>query len=54
MGIWQFIFLAITFVDLGCALANHGKPRYEDHNFWTTLMADGLAVAIVYAGGFFG
>ena len=50
----QVAMLFIIGADLGYALANHGKPREEPHDIWAALLANGIIVAILTAGGFWG
>ena len=33
------ILLIISCISLGICIANHGKPRKEKYNFWTTLIS---------------
>lgn len=54
MGVWQIVWIALTMMSLGCAMANHGKSRIETDNFWVMLITVVIENGILYAGGFFG
>lgn len=52
MGWPQYLYLAWAFMALGFVLAMDGKPR-EAYSFGSSLIAQLLALAILWAGGFF-
>lgn len=33
------ILAALTFINLGIAMANHGKKHEDNHNFWVILIS---------------
>lgn len=49
----QFIYLAITFISLGLAWEQHGTPKKGDNNVWVNVIATGIAMSLLYWGGFF-
>lgn len=49
----QLIYLALTCLGLGMALAKHGQPKDDSHSFWWTLTASGICIGLLYWGGFF-
>jgi hypothetical protein len=49
----QYTYLALIFLGLGIAIAKHGEPS-KPHNFFTSLIATGLSLWLLYMGGFFG
>lgn len=49
MNIYFMIFCGIMMLNLGITLANHGKPMTGKHNFFTTLVAVIIYIAVVYA-----
>jgi len=49
----QLIYLVLTFLGLGVALAQHGKPKEGHHSFWTSLFGGGICWVCLYYGGFF-
>lgn len=46
------IYLALSFIGLGVALAKHGEPR-GDYNFWHTLIAFLIEIGLLYGAGLF-
>lgn len=54
MGWPQYAYLALTFIGLGMAAEQHGKPKTGTHSFWATLIATALLLGLLWAGGFFG
>lgn len=54
MGWPQFAYLALIFISVGMNCARHGQPRDGKHNGWTSLVAAGIILSILWAGGFFG
>ena len=53
MGWPQIVYIGLVCLALGLTMANHGKPRTGKHNFWSLLIAEGLALWLLLAGGFF-
>jgi hypothetical protein len=51
--IYQIIYLFITALVLGIALANHGKPKEGNHNVWHSTISVCIALFLLYKGGFF-
>lgn len=51
MGWPQIIVIVLYVFSLGISLAKHGERR-ENYNFWTTLIAVLIEVALLYWGGF--
>ncbi len=49
----QYMYVAVVFVGLGFVLAKHGEPKEGKYSFWNTLIADGLVLWLLIAGGFF-
>jgi len=45
----QIAFITLTCLGLGINMAQHGKPKEGNENFFTSLIARG----ILYWGGFF-
>ena len=52
LGWPQLVYLALTILGLGVAMAKHGEPRGE-HSFPTTFIASGIVIWVLYMGGFF-
>lgn len=46
-----YTFLAIQFISLGIALANHGKEGRT--SFWSALIGVAINLFLLYEGGFF-
>lgn len=53
MGVWQIIYLSLTFMGLGLCLAKNGQPKEGTYNFWSQLIADLIILFILCKGGFF-
>jgi energy-converting hydrogenase Eha subunit A len=49
----QIIYIVLTFLGLGMALAGHDKPRNETHSFTTSAIAEILVLSLLFWGGFF-
>ncbi len=49
----QIVIIVLTAMDLGLALALHGKPKEGNFNFWTQLLADAVIIFLLASGGFF-
>lgn len=45
-----FMFWGLS---LGINLVKHGKPRTDDYNFWTTLLALAIEVGLLWWAGLF-
>lgn len=54
MGWPQITWLVIVMLGVGITLEQHGKPKTGKHNIWVTLVALGINVGLLNAGGFFG
>lgn len=54
MGAPQIVMIVIISIGLGNSLCNHGNVKEEKYNFWTTLVAIAIEVALLKWGGFFG
>jgi hypothetical protein len=50
----QIAWLIMAGLDLGLALALHGRPRRDKYSFWTTAITIALNAWILKLGGFFG
>lgn len=48
----QYTYLALVALGLGYALAKHGEPS-PPHNAWGRILGAGLALWLLYMGGFF-
>lgn len=53
MGWPQVVYIGLIGLNLGCALALHGKPRTGKHSVWASLLGTAIVVPVLYAGGFF-
>lgn len=53
MSTAAIIYLSLAMITLGAKLAYHGKPR-EPYSFWWGLVDAGVALGLLYWGGFFG
>lgn len=53
MRVCQIILIALYVLGLGITLANHGKPREGEHNFWVSLLTFGIIMILLWGGGFF-
>ena len=49
----SIVILAMLFLSLGISLSEHGKPKTGNNNFWVSLIANSITIAILYWGGFF-
>lgn len=49
----QIIYLALTFIGLGEAMANHGKVKQKEVNVWIDFVATTVVLGLLYWGGFF-
>lgn len=49
----QLVWLALVMIGLGVDVARHGQPKTGKYNFWSSLAAIPIAIAILYFGGFF-
>ena len=54
MGIPQIIYLTINAIGLLLIAHLHGKPKTGEYNIFITLVSEGLAIALLWWGGFFG
>ena len=53
MGVCQIILITIYVLGLGITLANHGKPKEGEYNFWMSLLSYGIIMILLWGGGFF-
>lgn len=53
MGFCQWFVIVIYLLDLGVHLAKHGERKESRYNFWSTLIATIIMMAIFKCGGFF-
>lgn len=53
MGGWQITYIVLMCLSLGISLKEHGEPKTGYNNFWTSLLAVGIQIGILYMGGFF-
>ena len=53
LGAPQIIYLALALLGLGSELAKHGEEKVSKYNFWSRLIAQGIIIWILVAGGFF-
>lgn len=53
MGVCQIILITIYVLGLGITLANHGKPKEGEYNFWMSLLSYGIVMILLWGGGFF-
>lgn len=49
MNIYFMIYCGLMMLNLGMALANHGKPETGNENFFITLVATVIRIVLVYA-----
>lgn len=52
-GFCQIVYISLLAMNLGISLVKHGEKKNEYYNFYTTLFATALNVALMYFGGFF-
>lgn len=48
MNIWFTIYLLLQAIGLGISLGEHGEPKNEDYNFFTSLIGGIISTVIVY------
>lgn len=53
MGLPQYIFIAITLISLGMAIAEHDEPR-KNTNAWASIIGTAITMWLLGWGGFFG
>lgn len=53
LGAPQIIYLALVLLGLGSHLAKHGEKKEGKYDFWSSLIAQGIIIWILAAGGFF-
>lgn len=53
MGIPQILMIVIIAMGLGISMVEHGKPKTGKNNFFTSLIASVIEIALLYFGGFF-
>lgn len=49
----QGIYLALTLIGFGSAIAEHGKPKSGEHDAVVPTIASLIILTILYWGGFF-
>ena len=49
----QIIYIVLMAVSLALNMADHGKPKKGEENFWTSALAAVITTAILWWGGFF-
>jgi len=49
----NYLLLALLFIELGCILAMHGKPREGKHSFGFSLIMTVFYITVLYFGGWF-
>lgn len=54
LGIPQLIYLALTMLGLGIAMAQHGEPKKGTVNAFHSIIATAILIGLLYWGGFFG
>ena len=53
MGIPQIILLVLYVLNLGVALADHGKVELKRGSFFITLFSTAIQMWLLWLGGFF-
>lgn len=53
MGAPQIILIIIYVFGLGISLAQHGEIKTKRENFWISLFAVAIQIALLIWGGFF-
>lgn len=53
MSTAALIYLALTFLGLGIAFAQHGQPKTGNHNAGITVVGTALVLLLMWWGGFF-
>lgn len=54
LGTPQIIYLTLSILGLGCALAKHGEvKKTEKYNFFASLLGNAVSLGLLYWGGFF-
>lgn len=53
MKIPQYLIIAIYSLSLGVSLVKHGKEEIHKYNFFATVIATVIVMAILKWGGFF-
>jgi len=48
----QITMITLYAIGLGVAFAQHGSPKSGTENFWITAAATGVAIGILWWGGF--
>lgn len=54
MGWPQYAYLFLVALGMGFTLASFGQQKTDRYDFFDLLIGPGLALGILYAGGFFG
>lgn len=53
MTIYAIIYLVLVGLNLLAGAYLHGKPKKDKYNFFTTVLAYSISLALLYFGGFF-
>lgn len=53
MGIPQILMIVIIAMGLGISMVEHGTPKTGKNNFFVSLIAYAIEIALLYFGGFF-
>lgn len=53
IGLPQLFYICLLMMDLGVEMSKHGQLKVRKYNAWSTLIADGIIILILLAGGFF-
>jgi hypothetical protein len=48
----QITMIVLYALNLGIAMALHGKPKTGENNFWVQFIAINISAALLYYGGF--
>lgn len=48
MNWWFFAMVLIYVLNLGVALATHGKPKEGNVSFWSTLIGSLIGITLIY------
>ena len=49
----QLVYLAMSLMGMGLAMARHGQPKTGKNNFWSDIFITAIIFYILYSGGFF-
>ena len=54
MNLCAIIFTAWMLIEIGYAIAKHGRPVERKHTAWATIIIYGLMALLLWGGGFYG